>query len=202
MTYFFLNIASQHKCLALLHSGQVLAVQKTDEKISDADLVQRGEQLLEQAKLQYKDLTHIACVVGPGGFTSLRVAVSYANTLADQLHIPVAGIHGSSVWQAQAQAADYVWLHATQRKAVFARGFGTFASLWPEPVLLSIDELQEQVPEGALWCGELLDDQLEQLIEKKLQETSLKNIKDVLPLLLKNQKYTLELLTPWYGREG
>ena len=202
MTYYFFNIASHHKCFALLHNGQIVALQETDEKISDADVVLQGEQLLQQANLQYSDCTHLACVVGPGGFTSLRVAVAYANTLADQLQIPVTGIHTSALLHAQSTVPDHIWLHATKRDAVFVRGFGAYAERWPEPVLLSLQTLQDQLSIGTPWCGELLDDQKKQLASKNLHVVHLQDIHNVLPNFLENQRYTTALLTPWYGREG
>lgn len=202
MITLFCNIASHHKSLALMQGDEILAIHQTDEQVSDKEIVALGEHLLAQAKLEYKDLERLACVIGPGGFTSLRIAVAYANTLRDQLQIPAAGIHLSDLLHVQVGQPDHIWLHATKRTAVFVRGFGKYTELWPEPVLLTLDELLDQMPEGALWCGELLEDQLDQLADKKLQEAKLQSISEVIPEFLSYQKYTPELLTPWYGREG
>lgn len=202
MHCLYFNIASHDKSIAIIKDDQIVALHRTDDRITDTDLIPLVEQLLQEAGLTYKDLTHLACIKGPGGFTSLRIAAAYANTLVDQLQIPVAGIHLSDLLQAQSAEPDFIWLHATKRQAVFVRGFGENANIWPEPILVSLDELAKQLLEGVKWRGELLDDQLERLKSKGLQEASLQKIEDVLPGFLQKQSYEQKLLTPWYGREG
>lgn len=48
--------------------------------------------LLEQKNLSVADLEGVAVVVGQGSFTSVRIAVTIANTLAFTNKIPVVGI--------------------------------------------------------------------------------------------------------------
>ena len=50
------------------------------------------EVLLEHNKFEPKDLRKILVVVGPGGYTGLRVGVMVAKILASSLAIPIAGI--------------------------------------------------------------------------------------------------------------
>lgn len=209
MYCLFFNIASHHKSLALVQGDEILTIHETDERVSEQDIVSLGEQLLTEAGIDYADLNRLACVVGPGGFTSLRIAVSYANTLIHQLQLEATGIHLSDFLHAQVEQEDHLWLHATKRTAVFVRGFGKYAELWPEPILLTLDELLDQIPEGAFWCGELLEDQLEQLRNsvagirlpgRQTGYSELKDMQKILPAFLQNQNYTPELLSPWYGR--
>ena len=47
------------------------------------------EDFLHQQNSEVKDLTGIAVLVGKGSFTSTRIAVTIANTLAYSLQIPV-----------------------------------------------------------------------------------------------------------------
>lgn len=49
------------------------------------------EKLLQEHKLQLKDLTNIEVNPGPGSFTGVRVGVAIANTLGMLLQIPVNG---------------------------------------------------------------------------------------------------------------
>ena len=81
----------------------VIASEFVHARISDADLIPLVEQVLKAAGWEYKDIDAVACIVGPGGFTSLRVAVAFANTLGDQLGIPVAGIHLSELYRARVE---------------------------------------------------------------------------------------------------
>jgi tRNA A37 threonylcarbamoyladenosine modification protein TsaB len=47
--------------------------------------------LLEEHKLELKDITEIQVNEGPGSFTGLRVGVAIANTLGYLLNIPING---------------------------------------------------------------------------------------------------------------
>ncbi len=56
------------------------------------DLVPLAEQLLEEARLAPTDLDGVACGVGPGSFTGIRVAVATAATLAYAADLPVVDV--------------------------------------------------------------------------------------------------------------
>jgi len=47
------------------------------------------KQALEEAKIEYKDIDHIACTYGPGLVGALLVGVSYAKALSYALNIPL-----------------------------------------------------------------------------------------------------------------
>lgn len=49
------------------------------------------KQLLEENKLNFKDLKAIEVETGPGSFTGLKVGVAVANALAFALKVPVNG---------------------------------------------------------------------------------------------------------------
>ena len=50
------------------------------------------KQLLDRADMPVSDLTHIACVSGPGSFTGLRIGAATAKALAYALDIPVIAV--------------------------------------------------------------------------------------------------------------
>lgn len=49
------------------------------------------KKLLDEHKLSLKDLDGIVCFKGPGSFTGLRIGLTVAITIADQLKIPIVG---------------------------------------------------------------------------------------------------------------
>jgi tRNA threonylcarbamoyl adenosine modification protein YeaZ len=60
-------------------------------KVSDK-LLNTIDQLLKRHKLDLNQVAGIICIIGPGAFTSLRIAVTVANTLSFVLNIPVIGL--------------------------------------------------------------------------------------------------------------
>ena len=70
MHILFLDTASHNHSLALCTEEKALAF-KALLKMGDAEIVPTLEESLEKVGWEYKDLTHIACVIGPGGFKNL-----------------------------------------------------------------------------------------------------------------------------------
>jgi len=60
------------------------------------------EEVLEDANLNYSDLSRIAVVTGPGTFTGLRIGLSVARGLAFALDIPCVGVMSLQVLAATA----------------------------------------------------------------------------------------------------
>ncbi len=190
MKCLFLDIASHKGLLALTSDSEVLSSIEVDHKISDGELVSQLEELLTKGNISYQDLTHVACVIGPGGFTSLRVAVTCANVLADQLNIPLAPIHLSDLYHAR--SADAYWFHSTKKTELFVRG-----GKWNEPTLITLDNLKSELSSNPEWMGELLPEHEAQL---SLKSAPLKDLKNILPVFLKILPYQKKSLEPWYGR--
>ena len=201
MHYLFFNIASHQATFAVVTEEGALALETVEDVVRDDQLPGSIEEVLREASITFKDLTHIACVVGPGGFTSLRVAVTYANVLADQLDIPLAGIHLADLCSAQCKEEDAVWLHSTKRQEIFVRGITKKADHWnwPDATHLPVEDAFASITSSA-WCGELIEEHI-QLAEKKgMQKVQMAPLADVLPELLVHLHYEKKQLAPWYGR--
>lgn len=195
----FLDLASHFGSIAVVAEDHIVASEAVSHRLPDHEVMPVLEKVLEKAKIEFKDLTNIAVVLGPGGFTSLRVAVTLANVLSDQLKIPIAGVHLSDLYAARA-GKDFLWLHSTKKTALFAR---TFDAPWIEPTLITLDDLKPKtwnlIP--PLWSGELIPEHRAVVDALGLTEARLKPMEDVLPDFLKALPFTNKLpLLPWYGR--
>jgi len=209
MNFFFLDIASHNGALACVNDASVLSCKEVNTRIRDHELIPLVGTCLQEAGWVYEDLDRVVCIVGPGGFTSLRVAVSFANTLGDQLEIEEVGVHLVDLFLARdkspkskVQSPKLVWLHATKKDSLFIRGFGEHEKTWPKPMLISITDAIKQIPEETVWMGELLDTQREAFDALHLKEAELQPLTAVLPGFLKGLKGEKKSLVPWYGREG
>jgi tRNA A37 threonylcarbamoyladenosine modification protein TsaB len=185
MKCLYIDLASKEGIVACV-TDTVAASQDMSNKISDGELIPIVEGVIKEAGWKLSDLTHITCAVGPGGFTSLRVSVTFANVLADQLGIPSAGVHLSEVYTKRTEEDAY-WMHSTKKDQLFVCG-----GQWEEPTLITVNE----IPCGN-WMGELLEDH-----EKAsgAEQVALTPINDVLPGIVESAQYSKEILHPWYGR--
>lgn len=190
MKYLFLDLASRDALVACCDDVSTVASADSSNRIRDHELVPMVETILQKAGWTFNDLDRLACVIGPGGFTSLRVAVTFINVLADQLNIPSAGIHLCDLYGDRVGVGskeDVLWVHSTKKDQLFVCG-----GQWKEPTLISVDAM----PHGA-WMGELIDAHREQIGSDPIM---LQPVADVLPLFLAQQTYDEAQLAPWYGR--
>ena len=200
MKVLFLDIASHQPLIACCNETSVLSLQQPTDRVGDRELIPLIETVLKEASLTYDDLTHIAAVAGPGGFTSLRIVAACANTIMDQLNIPSAGVHLSDLYQARASfdfaQDDTYWLHSTKRDQLFIKG-----GKWTEPSCELIENIKK-IPADSFWIGELIDEHRTLVDEQGLQEAQLKPVVDILPIFVSQLSYNDSLIEPWYGREG
>ncbi len=93
--YLYINTSSYEKIvLALLsQKGRILELKKTKAAYQQSEkLLANIEKILSFANCQLANVRGIIVIKGPGGFTSLRIGVVTANTLAWSLQIPIVGI--------------------------------------------------------------------------------------------------------------
>ncbi len=206
MRCLFLNLGSHNGLLACSTEREVIALLPLHARMGDHELIALIEEILAHAEWSYPELNSIACVVGPGGFTSLRVAVAAANTLADQLGIPSAGIHLSDLYATRAPrsplpASSFLWLHSTKKNELFVRGFGTLSTSFPDAHCLTLDALRERLAlPFPTWIGELLPEHEAYIRAMGGQPAALRPVTEVLPAFLSVLTFERKLLLPWYGR--
>lgn len=80
--------------LALANVNGVLVYAKkiNGQFIQAEKLLPELEKVLQKNKVKLENLSGVAVVKGPGGFTAIRIGVNTANTLAYALNIPVVGL--------------------------------------------------------------------------------------------------------------
>lgn len=196
MKTLYLDLASHEGLIACVTDEQILVSMSIDHRIDDAELITQVEDLLSRIKWEYQNFTHIACVIGPGGFMSLRVAVAFANALAHGLGIPCAGLHLNDVYRFRVAGfglRDVLWLHSTKKSELFIRMSG-------EPELITTEKLKKFLKKNGQWTGELIPEHRKLIDEAGMKEAEAKPLAEILPEFLKALTYEKKLLKPWYGR--
>ncbi|MES2812403.1 MAG: tRNA (adenosine(37)-N6)-threonylcarbamoyltransferase complex dimerization subunit type 1 TsaB [Bacteroidota bacterium] len=95
MTYILqIETATRNCSVALAKDGQTLVCKEIAESgYSHAEKLHVFiEEILQEAQLQFKDLSAIAVSQGPGSYTGLRIGVSAAKGLCYSLNIPLLAI--------------------------------------------------------------------------------------------------------------
>jgi tRNA threonylcarbamoyl adenosine modification protein YeaZ len=92
--YLFINTSKDQQFdVFLLANNKIIKhiSKKGNYKVSE-NLLTAINNLLSKSRKRPGDLKGIVVVIGPGAFTSLRIAVVVANTLGFCLHIPLVGL--------------------------------------------------------------------------------------------------------------
>lgn len=174
-----------------------LEAKATEEEVMNAlhDLLEKNT---AGGKVQ---LTRIATITGPGGFMSLRVGLSIANTYAWHQKIPIGGVRLDEVWKQRIQdkASTIFWIHSTKKELFFIQRLSE--AIKAEPEIVSLTQLQEllQKEESPTYVGELLPEQLQVLPSLRFAK-NIDSLESVLPSLVSTISYKNDLLLPWYGR--
>ena len=110
-------------------------------------------EVLETADLDYKDMSRIAAICGPGSFTGIRVGLATARGLALGLNIPVIGINALEAIAFQhnnsennAETPIVVALDA-KRGEVFAQIFSSSGEHMTTPQAIAIDQISDFMPD-------------------------------------------------------
>ena len=198
MYCLFFDCASHRKVFALLKSGSVHQYIETSDAVGDDQLDENIKSLLQKESISFQDLSQIVCVVGPGGFTSLRISVSYANALSDQLNIPSVGINLCNLMRFLSKENNPLWIHSTKKDLLFVQG-----GKWKELTCISVSDFIASAASlsNTFWVGEVIPEHREILNDLKLKEAELNDIKDNLGSFISSQKFTNDILIPWYGRK-
>ncbi len=77
--------------LKVLVNGNIFDYEKQVDREMSRQILLFIEECLEKSGIKYQDLTGIVTFRGEGGYTSLRIGITVANTLASGLEIPIIG---------------------------------------------------------------------------------------------------------------
>lgn len=156
-----IDSSTRYASVALSLEGQVLqeATWRAGQNHS-VELVPAVQRLLEVAHSKPGDLKGVLVAKGPGGFSALRVGMSFAKSLAVALGVPLVTVGTLDI-----EAAPYwglgqpVWAvldagRARWYAAHYPAGYAAGASEGVAYRVLTTDELAAEVRAPALLCGE------------------------------------------------
>lgn len=133
-------------------SGEVLAAAELiDAKSHTEQFVPLVAQVLAQAELALSDLSGVVAGMGPGPFTSLRVGLTSAQTLALTQNLPLYGVCSldSLAWQAMVAGGAEEFIVATdaRRKEVYWARYRVregWIERWGDPAVAKPDQVDRE----------------------------------------------------------
>ena len=93
MKILAVDTSSEICSVAILEDNKVIVENSlNDGKTHSENLMTIMENTLEENKIKLSDIDLIACSVGPGSFTGIRIGVSSIKAIAEVLDVPVASV--------------------------------------------------------------------------------------------------------------
>ncbi|MGV1035588.1 MAG: tRNA (adenosine(37)-N6)-threonylcarbamoyltransferase complex dimerization subunit type 1 TsaB [Candidatus Nanopelagicales bacterium] len=162
MLVLALDSSTSAPCVGLVSDDASIRVEATGlVGVAGETLVPAVDGLLLQAGIHKRSLTHVAVGVGPGPYTSTRVGVMVATTIAHALSIPVAGICTHDVIAAAVVArtlptVDFGVATDARRREVYWARYDRGGARCNGPVVTKPAEMLERA-DLAAWAGDGLD---------------------------------------------
>ncbi len=154
--------------LALLRGDEVIAEHAwVVETTMSRELLGQVAALLTRAEVSREEIVSIAVATGPGRYGAVRTGVATAQGLALGLDIPLAGVgrfeaDAATLLPSLPVGRIVVAVHEAGRAgmawAAYTHGLpGGLPTCVVEPRLSLLEELVQEAPTPATWCGELTE---------------------------------------------
>ncbi len=141
--------AGQGLSAALFKDGEALGtIRETMDRGQPARLVPALHDLLASADQDAGSLNRVACTLGPGGFTGIRLGISVGLGLARATGATFYGVNAFDVYAAEAGETDGLCITVESRRAeVFVRAYAKDGvSLLLRDGVYSVEEVQAKGP--------------------------------------------------------
>lgn len=93
MKILAIDTSSKICSVSILEDNKVIIEKNSDdEKTHSQKLMPLVKNIFDESKFSLDDINLIACCIGPGSFTGIRIGVSTAKAFADAKNIPVVGV--------------------------------------------------------------------------------------------------------------
>lgn len=161
-TVLALDTSEQHCSIALLHNQQRWFSQQHTPRQHTQVIWPMIQSLLMQGNVDIKALDAIICGNGPGSFTGLRVACSFAQGLAVELDCPIIAVDTLAVLAYGAAQIDQpvIALMDARMQAVYAASYCQSHDGWQvlmSPIELSYDQINQYALRGYIGVGSGFD---------------------------------------------
>ena len=156
-----IDTATRYAGVALAVDGRVVAETAWHSRNNHtAELAPAVDQLLRDAGGDARRLTGIVAVIGPGGFSALRVGLGLAKGLAEALDIPIAPVSAlqvEAIRHFDAEGDTLLPLIEVGRDRVAWCAYERRNGVWRRSTderVTTVAEMAAAAPPAAVFCGE------------------------------------------------
>ena len=177
----------------------------TDSKTHSENLMPLVDKLFKETGLQLSDMGAIACSIGPGSFTGIRIGIATVKAMAEVFNLPVIGVTSLETLAEIESNSTIVSLIDARNEQVYCGIYGD-GELLADDIHTIIEHLRafdniQFVGNGAILHKELLENELKNVsfsdknvqsayslgkcAYRKLQNGEAKNADTILPIYLR-----------------
>lgn len=156
----FINTCHSEAQLLLREGNIILGEKAWEKQKSHSEVITKAcQELFEECGRQLNELNQLACVVGPGSFTGIRVGVSFCKTLGYSLNIPCLAINSLELLalNAKSETASILSCMDAQKNSVFVSHFTFENGKWSQPMsnqVIPIQSLHNHLHGKFVVCGD------------------------------------------------
>ena len=195
MTSLAFEFSSDRRTVAIARDGRILG-HTTLERVRETPLPSLVDTVLVECGIQPGDIDRLVVGLGPGSYTGVRLAISFAQGWHLGFETPVVGIPSLEALAAAQHLEGVTLLAVDAQRGEYAVAKAESGRLLEPPRLCSLDELKAQIGLGLRVAGPDLGPALPGAIELYPEATWLALQAD------RRDSVAPETLTPVYLREA
>ncbi len=138
----------QCACAVRLDDGRVISRAERLDKGHAERLPDMVAEAMAEAEIVFSDLTQLACGIGPGSFTGIRVALSLARGYSLALGLPVIGVTTLEAMAAPFLGKQVLAAISAGRGEVYTQAFDAQGIPTCPAQCVTIDQIGELLPVG------------------------------------------------------
>ena len=109
MKILAISTSSSNASVSLLENDKVInELNNTNERTHSEKLMPLIDELLTSSSIPLSDINLIACDVGPGSFTGIRIGVATVKAIAEVRHIPIVSCSSLEALSYNVTDAEYI----------------------------------------------------------------------------------------------
>lgn len=158
MRIFGIDTSTKFLCIGIYDDGKIYEYRMELGTLTSSLLVPTIERIMSGMKWDLKDVDYLACGLGPGSFTGIRVGLSTIKGLSWILHKEVIGISTLDIIASNVREPDKLVVPVidAKRNLIYCSGYRNNRRKWPY-LLLTREELFKRLKYPPVLLGDAID---------------------------------------------